>query len=407
MSYDPYAILQQLSGGIYTGAAPPPMVQQRTANADRRATARAQRTSPSAHAPPARGSAQARPVFVTGATLVLPHSSVARAPTLSASIAKKVIAASAPILAKPAPPRQVGVPPLPAPMPRSVAPSAAAANQFLVPISAPAPTLAPSLANSPALRAIVTANLASTVGPPQQVGPGAALSSAAASQARAIANRAMNGPGPLGQPSGLSSVSSSPSLPVSQAAALASAAFANGMVLAPPAAQPTPTSFTAPPRPTSPNSFVAAPLAASLSSFAAPSRGAGPQPKPARGSAMRYQPTGKRTYCPFVSLAVAASATVDIIVRPQLVFRADEIIVGNTVAAYPFNLVQVKIGVVPQAVAGGEVPTECFPAQNGPKFGFDIADQGTDITMTVKNYNAAAKDFYGILVGDEVYPVAA
>lgn len=122
---------------------------------------------------------------------------------------------------------------------------------------------------------------------------------------------------------------------------------------------------------------------------------------------MQYQPTGKRTYCPFVSLQVAAGATVDIIVRPQLVFRADEIIVGDTTAQIPFNIAQVKIGVVPQAVANGEVPAECFPAQNGPKFGFDIADQGTDITMSVHNLNAAAKDFYGILVGDEVYPVAA
>jgi hypothetical protein len=127
------------------------------------------------------------------------------------------------------------------------------------------------------------------------------------------------------------------------------------------------------------------------------------QPTQRRGFAMEFLSTGKRTYCPFVSLAVPTGATVDIIVRPQLVFRPDEIIVGATTAAQPFNLTAIKVGVVPQAVAGGEVPTECFPAQNGPKFAFDVADQGTDITMSVKNLNAAAKDFFGILVGDEVY----
>jgi hypothetical protein len=121
---------------------------------------------------------------------------------------------------------------------------------------------------------------------------------------------------------------------------------------------------------------------------------------------MEFQSTGKRTYCPFVSLQVATGAQVDIIVRPQLVFRPDEIIVGATVAGAPFNLVQLKIGVVPQAVVGGEVPCENFPPANGPRFSFDIADQGTDITMTVKNYNVGAKDFYGLLVGDEVYRAA-
>jgi hypothetical protein len=221
-------------------------------------------------------------------------------------------------------------------------------------------------------------------GPPVPVGPAPALQAAQASQARSIANRVA--------PPGFGA---NASLPVSQSAALIRGGASSPL----PKAQPHPAALASAQR------------AASLSSAAA-SRGGlhGPQPhQPARGHTMglRYEPTGKRTYCPFVSLAVAAGGSVDIIVRPQLVFRADEIIVGATVAAAPFNLTQVKIGVVPQAVAGGEVPTECFPASCGPKFGFDIADQGTDITMSVKNYNVAAKDFFGILVGDEVYPVAA
>jgi len=118
----------------------------------------------------------------------------------------------------------------------------------------------------------------------------------------------------------------------------------------------------------------------------------------------RFSPSGKRVYCPFNQAAVAAGATVDISVRPQFLFHGDALSIDDAVAA-DFKVVALKVGVIPQQIANGEVSGKIFPTQNGPHLSLDVADQGTDITLTVRNTNVAAKDFSAALFGDIVQAI--
>ncbi len=113
--------------------------------------------------------------------------------------------------------------------------------------------------------------------------------------------------------------------------------------------------------------------------------------------------TQRRIYCPINSGAtIALSTSGTITTRPQVNFQPDQLIVSPSIAA-SFDIQSWTIGIQPQQAAAGNVCGDCFPAQNGPHFQFDVCDNGTDIIFNVTNLDtAAAHVFKAMLVGYQV-----
>jgi hypothetical protein len=120
-----------------------------------------------------------------------------------------------------------------------------------------------------------------------------------------------------------------------------------------------------------------------------------------------YRPTGKRTYIPMNSTGTVASAgSQDIVVLPQLQIRPDRLVIDATTGAL-FTISAIKIGVVPQAAAGGAVSALLFaPNQTASDMALDIANSATQTTLSVNNTDTVAHAFSGALFGDEVEEAA-
>lgn len=161
-------------------------------------------------------------------------------------------------------------------------------------------------------------------------------------------------------------------------------------------------------------------IAQSAPSALAPSQGGGtiqtydatrytnaPQQRPPaqgnRSMSKTFTRTQRRIYCPINSggtIALSTSSTIT--TRPQVNFQPDQLIVSPSIAAQ-FDIQSWSIGIQPQQAAAGNVCGDCFPAQNGPHFQFDVCDNGTDIIFNVSNLDtAAAHVFKGMLVGYQV-----
>lgn len=113
-----------------------------------------------------------------------------------------------------------------------------------------------------------------------------------------------------------------------------------------------------------------------------------------------YKGTGEITYCPINSnglVPLSSQATLPG-VRPSKPFQGQHLLIDPVTAA-AFQIVDIKLGNEPVAVTAGAVDAGCFPAQNGPKFEWKVAD-GVDIIFTVANKLTASTAFTAMLVGE-------
>jgi hypothetical protein len=110
----------------------------------------------------------------------------------------------------------------------------------------------------------------------------------------------------------------------------------------------------------------------------------------------RVQPLG------FSREAVAPGDTVEIIGRPQVLFRGRRLLVGSSIAAN-FTIEDIKVGRNSQLVGTGPQPAEAFrDTATGDNISLDTCPPGVDITLTVRNIGGAASDFRATLFGDVV-----
>lgn len=118
----------------------------------------------------------------------------------------------------------------------------------------------------------------------------------------------------------------------------------------------------------------------------------------------RIQPTAQTQVLDFPlgldGVAVAASATETLQVRPQRVFQTERFAVASTVAPN-FLIGDLVIGRDSMKVAnGGFTAAEVFSqAGVGVALRGFIARPGIDIAVTVKNLVATAQPFYGSIIG--------
>jgi hypothetical protein len=99
---------------------------------------------------------------------------------------------------------------------------------------------------------------------------------------------------------------------------------------------------------------------------------------------------------------VPANTTVEIVARPQVLFRGTRLLIGSSIA--PFFVVEdVKVGRNSQFVGTGAQPAEAFrDTATGDNVALDTCKPGVDITLIVTNVDGTAKDFRASLFGDVV-----
>jgi hypothetical protein len=123
--------------------------------------------------------------------------------------------------------------------------------------------------------------------------------------------------------------------------------------------------------------------------------GGNPVAKLRKPSNQRRLPLG------FQSLAVGAGATVSIpVVIQNQAFRLEELIVPNAVAV-DFTIEDLKVGNSTQFASSGSVPAAAFSELCARQINLKCAtaQSGLSIILTVKNTNAAAKDFRAAGIG--------
>jgi len=110
--------------------------------------------------------------------------------------------------------------------------------------------------------------------------------------------------------------------------------------------------------------------------------------------ALRQYPLG------FSKAAVAPSATVQVISRPQVTFRPQRIVIPASVASN-FSIADVRIGKNSQLVSSDELPAELFlPDAVNVLLALDTANIGQDVELTVRNLDASnSQDFRGAMIG--------
>ena len=100
--------------------------------------------------------------------------------------------------------------------------------------------------------------------------------------------------------------------------------------------------------------------------------------------------------------AVPANTTVEIVARPQVLFRGTRLLVGSSIAPF-FVVDDVKVGRNSQFVGTGAQPAEAFrDTATGDNVALDTCRPGVDITLIVTNTDGTAKDFRASLFGDVV-----
>jgi len=114
-------------------------------------------------------------------------------------------------------------------------------------------------------------------------------------------------------------------------------------------------------------------------------------------------PTKARTYfMGFFAPAVPAGATVTLIERPQVPFRAERFIVPSAFAPN-FAILDLRIGKNSQLVTSQAVPAQAFQedATNTP-LGLDTAQVSQDISIIVQEIGGAINPFRACLIGPAV-----
>lgn len=99
---------------------------------------------------------------------------------------------------------------------------------------------------------------------------------------------------------------------------------------------------------------------------------------------------------------IAAAATALITTRPQCLFRAERLVIGQTIAP-SFLVNDLRIGKNSQFVNAGSVPGEAFShTAQGVRLKCDTAQVGSDITISVTNTSGGALRFTAALIGESV-----
>ena len=114
-------------------------------------------------------------------------------------------------------------------------------------------------------------------------------------------------------------------------------------------------------------------------------------------------PTKAREYIlGFDSTAVPGSTSANITKRPQVIFRPERVVIPSAVGV-DFQVVDIKIGKNSQFTASGEVPAVVFAETSfGVRLKMDTAQVSMDVTISVRNTNAAQRNFTAAIIGPAV-----
>lgn len=114
-------------------------------------------------------------------------------------------------------------------------------------------------------------------------------------------------------------------------------------------------------------------------------------------------PTKAREYIlGFDSTAVPGSTSANITKRPQVIFRPERVVIPSAVGV-DFQVVDIKIGKNSQFTASGEVPAVVFAETSfGVRLKMDTCQVSMDVTISVRNTNAAQRNFTAAIIGPAV-----
>jgi hypothetical protein len=114
-------------------------------------------------------------------------------------------------------------------------------------------------------------------------------------------------------------------------------------------------------------------------------------------------PTKAREYIlGFDSTAVPGSTSANITKRPQVIFRPERVVIPSAVGV-DFQVVDIKVGKNSQFSASGEVPAVVFAETSfGVRLKMDTCQVSMDVTISVRNTNAAARNFTAAIIGPAV-----
>jgi hypothetical protein len=114
-------------------------------------------------------------------------------------------------------------------------------------------------------------------------------------------------------------------------------------------------------------------------------------------------PTKAREYIlGFDSTAVPGSTSANITKRPQVIFRPERVVIPASVGV-DFQVVDIKVGKNSQFSASGEVPAVVFSETSfGVRLKMDTCQVSMDVTISVRNTNAAQRNFTAAIIGPAV-----
>jgi hypothetical protein len=114
-------------------------------------------------------------------------------------------------------------------------------------------------------------------------------------------------------------------------------------------------------------------------------------------------PTKSREYIlGFDSTSVPGATSANITKRPQVIFRPERVIIPSSVGV-DFQVLDIKVGKNSQFSASGEVPAVVFSETAfGVRLKMDTAQVSMDVTISVRNTNAAQRNFTAAIIGPAV-----
>jgi hypothetical protein len=114
-------------------------------------------------------------------------------------------------------------------------------------------------------------------------------------------------------------------------------------------------------------------------------------------------PTKSREYIlGFDSTSVPGATSANITKRPQVIFRPERVIIPSSVGV-DFQVLDIKVGKNSQFSASGEVPAVVFAETAfGVRLKMDTAQVSMDVTISVRNTNAAQRNFTAAIIGPAV-----
>lgn len=100
--------------------------------------------------------------------------------------------------------------------------------------------------------------------------------------------------------------------------------------------------------------------------------------------------------------SVAASGSSTITQRPQVLFRPERVVIPSNIAL-DFMVTDIKVGKNSQFTANGEVPAVVFSETSfGVRLKMDTCQISMDITLSIRNLSANARNFTAAIIGPAV-----